>query len=701
MKTILRYLLALIVVLNIGWTTKTSAATIYPIELTAQLLPPYSNCLGNYMSGEMDRVNIMALMKDITLDASNKPLSFDIQLHMTVRQGSQVYLEAQTRANNPITFSLQRDGVIKRLENAGRLLAPGVAEIKYAKFKENGYCLPEGGYEFVFQAFDNNNPTLKLSAPVSFYVYLNENEPPMLVSPINSACVSNKLGVVNFMWMERSVPMISSSKKFHLVIKEVPEGATDLEMAFNNGQEVFSDDNIPGTLTMKNVPVTAGRFQTGRMYVWKIRAFDNQTPTSANAENNNAYKNNGWSELGVFRYDHCLDNEPIEIEEEEKECDDKSANPTIIYVDENGNAPGTVYWIVETPADSFRVEYTLASDKIGFWTKSSVATNDARKGIIEENVLQPDLVEKYNGKSYYTFPIGSLDKGKEYLVRVSSVKNKKDKNQKNELDSNGNTIVDCHSKADSATFKLPKIGIGAENEEEEECRSEVPQLLCQEDCVPENAPKKGDYISANGVNVKVLSISQSKTANGHTYYSGEGVTYLPFLDNVVGAYMQFTDIRISCANELLEGKIVTVYREDANFSLDLNEILNDNFTGTGPAPQQETFAEAKTTEEIETGRAAFVEEDGKQNLYTKSPDGTVVYVGEKAQCDEYNENDLDDGAGLVMFSRMANDKLTPFDYNAGKFTNSQITRYYESYGTYQVPWIAMVQGKTTTIKATY
>ncbi|MBO4332055.1 MAG: hypothetical protein J5875_02705 [Paludibacteraceae bacterium] len=684
MKTIIRHLIIVfILLLGSAATLTLQAKTVYPIQLTAQLLPPYSNCLGDYMSGSMDRVSVMAVMKDVSFEAGNQPKSYKIQLRMVVRQGNRVVLESKTKLGNAMTFDLLRDGLVKRLEGAGRLLDPAYSIINAPGYSSNGYCVNEGSYDIVFQAFDARNPQMALSEPYSFHVYLNESEPVSLMSPIHNTCVGMNTGAITFMWMERTVPLIAQNKKYHFEIREVQEGAVSMENAAETGNIVHSEE-LNSSVTMRVVPVTAGKFKVGRTYVWRIQIVGQDTKV----------KNNGWSEVGVFRYDRCMDK--IDVVKVEGVCNDLK-KPEIVKAETLKEPQGTISWVLNDDAakvqeiDSFRVEYTLASDQVGFWTRVPVSRSSAQAGTVDDKTFEDELSAKYKGKTYYTHQLANLDKGKEYVVRISSIKCSTDKD--------GNVVADCHSVADSVKFTLPLMEAGQAGQ----CRMEVPELTCKEDVDPNHKPNKGDYIYANGANVKILDIAPSKTEGGHTYYSGTGITSLPFLEGVVGLYMRFDDIRISCDNELLEGKIVTVYDENNSFSLDLNGLLNDNYMGTGPTPQQESIQPVRSKEQVEDGTVGIVT-DGEDEgaVYAKSPEGgsAPVKVGEKFSCDEVAESDIDDEYGTFTFTPLEGDN-TPYDLNAGKFDKPTIMKYYEKFGTYDVPWFAVVQGKTSTIKATF
>ena len=663
MVSFIRHIRALLCALCLLVCASAQTANVYPISLTASLLPPYSNCLGDYMSGSMDRVNVMAVMKDM----SNPTGVYDIQLRMVVRQGNTRYIEASAKPHNSVTFSVARDGRMKRLSNAGRLLDPANASISYSRYAKNGYCLPEGAYQIEFQAFDNRFPTLPLSEPYTLHVYLGETEPPVPVYPANNTCVPNTSGQITFSWMERTVPHISPTKKYRLQVFEVPAGAATNAVAVSEPYKRV-DEVVGGTTTFATIQQTAGTFVSGHTYVWRVRSFDD-----ADKDNNTSlrYKNQGWSDTASFRFDRCLD-EGFGIVEAEGECDDL-ARPAIAGVETSADA-ALVEWTADsgsaTPPDLFRIAYCLAGDSLGLWTSFDKHTGDLA------------TLAGTGGTTVYALPLRGLEPGVAYRVRVCAVR------------SGADGTAACHSEADSAEFRMP-LAAGTVLAD---CDRSVPALQCTTALTKENAPKAGDHINANGQDVKILSI-EAKGEGADTRFSGQGTTTFPFLKNKLSLLVDFRDIQISCANELMKGEIVTHWDPDHNANLDFNALLNNNNMGTGPAPQQEWFTSGDTAT-LKSG-IAYVEKGANTgDVYAVGADGKVEKVGESLECTGVSTSALDYEAGTVVFSS-GDGQLPPFDRNSGKFQNADIRNYYTRYGTYDVPWVAVVSGKTATLRASF
>ena len=72
MKSLFRYIIFLIL-LNFSFAAK--AESVYPIQLYAAMLPPYTNCLGDYINGDMNRLKLSAVVRDMTKHGSTMSIS--------------------------------------------------------------------------------------------------------------------------------------------------------------------------------------------------------------------------------------------------------------------------------------------------------------------------------------------------------------------------------------------------------------------------------------------------------------------------------------------------------------------------------------------------------------------------------------------------------------------------------------------------
>ena len=170
MKTFLKFIITAVLLLTTGHLQAQS--TVYPIQLNAVMLPPYTNCLGDYFNSGANRVQVKAILRDM----SKYDNSLRFSLSVKVKTGNTVVLESAT----PYPIELSNANVINDLRNYVSLLftpeANNTGVRSKGDYAKNGYCLPEGAYEFVFQVFDFYKKNVPLSEPFSMFCYLNQAE---------------------------------------------------------------------------------------------------------------------------------------------------------------------------------------------------------------------------------------------------------------------------------------------------------------------------------------------------------------------------------------------------------------------------------------------------------------------------------------------------------------------------------------------
>ena len=81
MKSFFKYILFLIL-LNVGLVAKSE--TIYPIQLYATMLPPYTNCISDYITDGMHRMKLTAVVRDMNNHSFNQ-VRVLIQVKMVVK----------------------------------------------------------------------------------------------------------------------------------------------------------------------------------------------------------------------------------------------------------------------------------------------------------------------------------------------------------------------------------------------------------------------------------------------------------------------------------------------------------------------------------------------------------------------------------------------------------------------------------------
>ena len=186
------------------------SATTYPIQLTAQLLPPYGNRLSDYVVDGMERINITALQRDLSWNR------YEFYLQMQVKRGSNILLRAsaQYQVTPGFVTQLSANALFSRLAEV---------VVSNPRLQDNGYCLPEGAYEFVFQAFDATKRNVPVSEPVYCYAYLSKMQPCRCLFPADNECVNYDRPSITFVWMEPTAALPTANKYYDLEIFEMPE----------------------------------------------------------------------------------------------------------------------------------------------------------------------------------------------------------------------------------------------------------------------------------------------------------------------------------------------------------------------------------------------------------------------------------------------------------------------------------------------
>lgn len=637
--------LFLCLLLTLGGALSIQAASTYPVQLSAQILPPYGNCLSDYVVEGMERLHLTALQRDMT------KTDYGIIVRMQVKQGTKILIQS----NAP--YDLKK-GIIMRL-SASSLFNSGADVQVGGRFKENGFCLEEGAYEFVFQAFDGRNVNLPVSEPVYLQAFLGKMEPPICLSPANNGCVDYQSQALNFFWMESVVTMPRSDRSYELEIYEMPQ---DFDEFTQNPQNIVSSSSpiytgsVMGNVNFIQVAQRAGLFVKGRTYAWRVRA--THLIPNTTTDNTLAYvKNNGYSEISLFSFKRCVDQD--EIWNGKKVVVDASLRPELLRVD-TANATPKVVWRCETERYTcgYVVEYNTV-DTLSAWSKIRVGVNDS------------------------TLVLPNVARGKEYIVRIQGVV----------CPSRGETDTVFSAYSNDTTFMLPKL-------EDADCGRPVPPLSSLKSLAKAVSP--GGYITANGYDIKVQTC-QMEQVGGDTLFSGTGLVSCPILKNKLSLKVKFDKVRINDQMELIQGMVVTVTDKDNSLDMNLNGLANKNYSGNGPAQLQgDSLPKYSKSDDIPANSLGVV--DGK--LYAKDAEGKAAEIAslvttEPLSC-EPQMNYLDDDQAVVTFAPQS-DWNPPFDYEQGAFHRSlNISEYYEKMGVgYNIPWIAVTEGGQATIIANF
>lgn len=665
MKSLFRYIIFLIL-LNFSFAAK--AESIYPIQLYAAMLPPYTNCLGDYINADMNRLKLSAVVRDMSKHGS----TMSISVLMRVKSGNTVYLETTTPVQQIINVQgamvdIRTENLFTAYDNNAKILAGR------GNFMNNGYCLPEGAYEFVYQVFDGTNKKLPLSEPISIFCFLNQAEPPVGITPLDGECLDSKTNQnIVFSWMDA----VAIGPKYRVYSVEVKEenGAmlpsqTGLLPMFgaqsevNNFSVVTEKSYNTNTLIMQN---TSGKFQEGKTYLWRVKA--EPTKVNGTADENFAYKNEGYSEWMSFKYGGCGDSVVI------PKADSIDMNlrvdmTTVDTSEETGSV--VVHW--QDIFDNTEVDKYCAYELYIYKADN-------------ESAAKTIIPIKDGETKEYTFD--NLERGetyKSYIVGLTGC-------------GTPDTIRTPHS--DTVSFKLKKP-------ESDSCNVNIDPAKCGKDDLIENL-EKGNTFSANDHDV-IVTITECNAGSVAGSYSGSGIVSCTIFKDKIGLNVKFKDILVNKSKELCMGEVEVVTSKENNLLINLNDLTGKKRTAP-KAPSQDypytkkvaTLDELKKDVEQYKGEVVLV---GDNEIYAVGNDGEIEEVGKIVEnaC-RPSKQSLDNSAGLVVFDvdNSYNDpKWTPYiDKSPSPFTYAQIVNGYERIGSYVVPWVSMVQGEARYIKAT-
>lgn len=665
MKSLFRYIIFLIL-LNFSFAAK--AESVYPIQLYAAMLPPYTNCLGDYINGDMNRLKLSAVVRDMSKHGS----TMSISVLMRVKSGNTVYLETTTPVQQIINVQgamvdIRTENLFTSYDNNAKNL------VGRGSFMSNGYCLPEGAYEFVYQVFDGTNKKLPLSEPISIYCFLNQAEPPVGITPLDGECLDPKANQnIVFSWMDA----VAIGPKYREYSVEVMEqngtmlaSQTGLLPMFgaqsevNNFTVVTEKSYNTNTLIMQN---TSGKFQEGKTYLWRVKA----VPTKVNgkADENFAYKNNGCSEWMSFKYGGCGDTVVI------PKADSIDMNllvdmTTVDTQEETGSV--VVHWediFKNTEVDKY-CAYELYIYK---------ADNEA---------AAKTLIPIKDGETKeYTFE--NLERGetyKSYIVGLTGC-------------GTPDTIRTPHS--DTVSFMLKKP-------ESDDCKVNIDPANCGKDNLIEKL-EKGNTFTVNDHDV-IVTVTECEAGTEAGSFTGKGIVSCTIFKDKIGLNVEFKNILVNKSNELCRDTVKVITSDENNLLINLNDLTGKKRTAP-KAPSQDypytkkvaTLEELQKNVEQYKGEVVLV---GDNEIYAVGNNGEIEKIGKIIDnaC-RPSTHSMDNSAGLVVFDvddSYNGNKWTPYiDKSPSPFSYAQIVNGYERVGSYVVPWVSMVQGEARYIKAT-
>ena len=272
-----------------------SFSQTYPVQLTTQLIPPFSGYIPDFASPGNENLRLLFLFTDFTHTSYDVKLKIKIEGQGITIQSKPYFFSGPVNLIPGVPQMLSGTDLANLLDEHN-LDFTGITQHDYDLHK----VLPEGFYTVTVTAYDFLNPIpIQVSNAAATQVWMVLNDPPYLNLPFCGSTVTpSSVQQITFSWTAMNLAS--------------PSSALGSEYTFELW-EIFPANSVPGnivastaplysnttTQTILNYGITEPPLVVGREYVWRVHAHD--------LENRELFRNNGYSELCTFHYGSNLD----------------------------------------------------------------------------------------------------------------------------------------------------------------------------------------------------------------------------------------------------------------------------------------------------------------------------------------------------------------------------------------------------------
>ena len=662
--------------------------TVYPIDLSVMMTPPYGTCLKEYVGS--DRIVVQALLKDF----SKKSEQFVVQLKVTDNRNRVVLLTNfggyDFPAGKTFTYPMGPNADQGDKNNVLHQL------FENAKIQPKNECFEEGAYTFEFQAFQAASyPSRKiaLSMPFRYPVFLQGNTvQPLQIYPYENEVIcshafeytnengikrnATQLGGIAYQWQSANPTGMRVGYLLQVVDlgligdKKWSDIKSEAGGIFGRVDKESYRVNELTYAPFYNHAFSAGNYEENHAYAWRVLALvgkDLELGKNASVNDNNA-------PVRVFYFCGApgIEKDDYEVIKDDREFD-KNLHKVKMDTVKSTDLNALALWRDSSVKDAYcGVNVEIRKKGQEKWTPYFVEQTNK----YDESIDPTDNSYTFTNLSYNT----------RYEVRAQYVK-----------------CENCAQRPTGCVY-APYSDILefviAQPIDSATCGQNLPKLADCGDGVKAPRILAGDTIIANGTKVVVDSVSYPN-ASDSSIISGKGHICMPIVKNIQ-LKMEFNEITINCAKELVKGKVVSVWDDKTCAMIDIDELGGQNSTGG-----TDNTASDATVEEYDPSTAndkpagtLMVDKDGTVKFKTK--DGKIEDIGKSItlSAQEYQSKDfLSDNAHYIEFYN--EDKNNAFDNNAqGYYDKISKYEYFDSpLNKVVLPWLANNPGKLKKIKA--
>ncbi len=260
-------------------------AQVFPVNVTPQIVPPYSLKLSEYNTASSDKLILNLLLTDITESNRQVRLKFFVENNAGLSiQSNDVVIGA-----NPIFLD---GGIPLRLTNLDLQPYFALQNLRGINPQQYSVPLPEGLYRFCFEVFDAQSGQ-QISRKSCATVYLVLNDPPFLNLPNRGEQVlmRDPQNII-FQWTPRHLN--ATNVEYEFTLAELWDNQMDPQAAFLASRPLYQTNTFATTLLYGPAETS---LLPDKTYGWRVRAM-----ISDGISETSVFKNDGYSEIYYFTY---------------------------------------------------------------------------------------------------------------------------------------------------------------------------------------------------------------------------------------------------------------------------------------------------------------------------------------------------------------------------------------------------------------
>ncbi len=290
MKTYFKILL--LIIYNLIVLNYKSQAQTYPVQLSTQLVPPYSGYLPDYADPSSEKLKVILQFNDFTVAQYSVRLKFEIKGNGFTLTTKQLYNPPPLQIEPGVPFLLSGADLAPYL-NSNNLDFVGINQSQY----EQRMALPEGYYTICVKAYDyyNNGGTVQVSNEACAQAWFTLSDPPFLNLPFCNASVTPQTPQnILFQWtpMNMGSPNSAFNTEYDFELWECrPDTNANPNQIVLSTAPIFS---LTTQQTVLNYGMVEPALNLYMKYVWRVRAHD--------VSGRDLFKNQGYSQICTFNY---------------------------------------------------------------------------------------------------------------------------------------------------------------------------------------------------------------------------------------------------------------------------------------------------------------------------------------------------------------------------------------------------------------